>query len=325
VTPFTRPSAVDQRGAAALAGSRRVLVTGFVGAPPEVVVAACDLAETIGAAIDAGDPDLARAAGPTIARVGEVTADREELRDRADLVVLWCCDPDAVEPGFPKRFIMPPLPGDTARRVFAVGREPAGGMAADVVHLPLDPVHAVDAARALECLHGGLEPQHLADPVAAVCRGLHSAITEARCVAFVTAHDGAAEGLEPWSIVRLVRALSHHRPAFEVPLGAERFASFRACCTWRYGAAGGIARADRTGAVFLPAEATAGRLLARGEVDAVVVVGTATAEVETAIAQAADRLAVVRIAAGLTATMRAEIEALGATFQAGDVPHGGRA
>jgi manganese/zinc/iron transport system substrate-binding protein len=51
------------------------------------VVRVEDEPRALGAAVDAGDPETSRPAAPTIARVGELTADREELRDRADLVV----------------------------------------------------------------------------------------------------------------------------------------------------------------------------------------------------------------------------------------------
>lgn len=105
------PKAADiAQAAARLAAARRVLVTGFRGLNTDAVVAACDVAEALGAAVDAGDPETSRPASPTIARVGEVTADRAELRDRADLVIAWFCDPDASCPGFSGEFIRQALP-----------------------------------------------------------------------------------------------------------------------------------------------------------------------------------------------------------------------
>jgi hypothetical protein len=79
-----------------------------------------------------------------------------------------------------------------------------------------------------------------------------------------------------------------------VPLGDVGAAA--AVCTWRYGAAGAIARADRSGGECLPGEASAARLVERGEVDCVVAIGTLAADVERAIAERGDSLAVVRIA-----------------------------
>ena len=93
-----------------------------------------------------------------------------------------------------------------------------------------------------------------------------------------------------------MRTIAHVKPAFELPLG-ERDDAALAVCTWRYGAAGAIARADRAGGRFLPAEADAERLIARREVDCVVVVGEATSAVEVAVAQSGVDLTVVRLAA----------------------------
>jgi len=104
------------RAAEALAGAKRVLVTGLRAATLEAIAMACDIAESLGAAVDAGLAESSRAAGPTIARVGEVTAAWEELRDRADLVVFWFCDPTATHPRFLERFVAP-----AQARTFAIG------------------------------------------------------------------------------------------------------------------------------------------------------------------------------------------------------------
>jgi formylmethanofuran dehydrogenase subunit B len=281
--------------ASLLSAARRVLVTGFVDLPLDAVAAACDVAEAVGAAVDAGHPESARPAGPTIARVGEVTADREEVRDRSDLVVFWFCDPEAIEPGFIAGFVAAPLPSGRERRTIAIGPSSLLPVATSHGHLPLDRASAVDAARAIQHMLLGGEPLDLSGPLAAACRGLHAAIDRADCVAFITADSADEVGLEAWSMVRLVRTISHRKPAFEIPLGDRGTAGFRSCCTWRYGAAGAIAGADRAGAEFLPAEASACRLIERGEVDCVLVVGRAVAAVEKAIADRGERLAVVRV------------------------------
>ena len=61
--------------AATLVAARRVLVTGFAAAAVETAALACDLAESLGAAVDPGAIDCGQIAGPTIARIGAVTAD----------------------------------------------------------------------------------------------------------------------------------------------------------------------------------------------------------------------------------------------------------
>ena len=68
-----------------------------------------------------------------------------------------------------------------------------------------------------------------------------------------------------------------------------------AACTWRYGAAGAIARADRMGSLFLPGESDARRLISRGEVDAVVAIGRLSSPLEQAIADRGNAVSLVRI------------------------------
>ena len=301
--------------AALLTNARRVLVTGFVDVPLEAVAAAFDAAELLGAAVDAGHPESARPAGPTIARAGEVTAAWEEMRDRADLVVLWFCNPDSLHAGFISRFVAAPLPSQRNRRTLAVG--PASVLAASTgyAHLSLDRAAAVDAARVVQHMLLGGKPLALAGPLAVACTALHAAVAAAACVAFVTDDSADLVGLEPWSIVHLVRTISHRKPAFEIPLAAPGTAAFRSCCTWRYGAAGAIARANRAGGEFQPAEASACRLLERGEVDCVLVVGRAVTAVERAIAARGAGLVVVRIDEPTTTLVR-DLESLHAAVAA---------
>lgn len=295
--PLSRDAAVA-RAAATLGTGRCVLVTGLVDATLEAIVAACDLAETLDAAIDAGHPDVAAVAGPTIARAGAVTADWEELRDRADLVIFWCVDPGASHPRFIERFVAPPLEGGRPRRTIAVGAVPVIPVATHHQHLPLGDGRSVELARCLHLactgsdLHAGVEAS-----LVTACNALVAAIRSATCVAFVTSSGGPV-GLEAWSIAHLVRAIAHRTPAFQVPLVAAGTdaAGAAAVCTWRYGAAGAISRADRAGGRFLPGEATAARLVARGEVDVILAVGRLGSDVEQAIAAAGPSLAVVRIA-----------------------------
>jgi len=308
-------SAVPAEAAAArLHAARRVLVTGFQGVGTDVVVAACDLAEAIGAAVDAGDPEASRPAAPTIARVGEVTADREELRDRADLVVFWFCDPEAACPGFTARYVAAPLAKPAARCTLAVG-DPLPTAPPGTEHVALDRDAAVEAARLSQHILVLGEPPSSVEPaLAAACRTITAAIDRAACVGFVTDDSSDPVGLEAWSLVHLVRTIAHRKPAFEIPL-RPRADAFDAVCTWRYGAAGAIARADRDGGGFQPAEASARQLIERGEVDAAVVVGGLSPQLEQALAAHGDRLAVHRLA-GSDATIMADLRSLHAALTA---------
>ena len=300
------PADAPTRAVATIAAARRVLVTGLVGGDADTAVAACDLAEAIGAAIDPGGPETARISGPIAARIGGVTAAREELRDRADLVLFWFCDPERIEPGFIARFVTgarphfppggPPSPAE--RRTFAVGP-------ADVVpagpghrHLRVPEAAAIDTARLLEARCSSLPVDDAAGDRAAqeAALILAPAVAAARCVALVTDWSDDPVGLGPWSTAALVRSIAHSRPAFALPL-ADRDDVAMAVCTWRYGAAGAIEVADRRGGRFRPAEGDAVRLISRHEIVCVVVIGSPTAEVARAIERAGTGIAVVRIAA----------------------------
>lgn len=300
--PVARREAIE-RAARMLASARRVLVTGLSHATLESITVACDLAETLGAAIDDGLSGSAQVAGPTIARAGEVTAVWEEVRDRADVVLFWYFDPSSSHPRFVERFVTPTMADGRHRRTIAIG--PSAVMpAAEVTHdhHPLAGHLAVEAARLLQMRLSGRP--WLPDDAAlcSACIALEEAIRSAECVAIVT---GSADpvGLDIWSIVHLIRTISHEKPAFHVPLagglaGGEHGANIagaRAVCTWRYGAAGSIARADRTGGAFEPAESDARRLIDRGEVDAVISLGGLPDACERAIVGRGDSLSLVRI------------------------------
>ena len=294
---LTAPLTVAIERAVSLLGqARRVLITGLTDAPLEAIAAACDLAELLGAAVDAGADDIASPAGPILLRAGGMTADLAELRDRADLVIAWFCDSAAAlatvgEAGA--------VAGGPRRRLVAVGPRPPTGWE----HISLDAEAAIDAARLLHASLAGHEfPAGSAHaPLATGCRTLATAIGAATCVGILTQPGADPLGLAAWALARAVRCLAHAKPAFMVPLRlvpegiVDNAAGAQTLLTWRYGAGGGIARADRTGGHFRPAECDAVRLIERGEVDAVLAVGRLPAATETAIADRASDLSLVRL------------------------------
>ncbi|MEI6657101.1 MAG: hypothetical protein WCO76_01065 [Planctomycetota bacterium] len=311
------PPAADApaRAVEAIATARHPLLTGLVAANAAVAVAACDLAEAAGAAIDPGSPETARVSGPIFARIGGVMAAPEELRDRADLAILWFCDPERSAPGFVERFVMRPVNG-RPRHTIAVGPADGHMNGTHHRHCGIAATAAVDLARLVEAVVRDVAIEEAAcnPAVLDAAREIAAAIAAAHTVAIVTDWLADDVGLAAWSTASLVRAVAHEKPAFEVPLG-DRDDAAVAACTWRYGAAGAIERADRHGGRFLPAEADAVRLLDRREVDCVVVVGEATANVAAAIDRAAGAVSVVRLAADASAlrSLAARIAASGAT------------
>ena len=297
--PATLDAAVTT-AAHRLATARRVLVTGLTSVPLESVRLACQIAERLTAAVDAGNPDTALLTGPTIARVGEVTAAFEELRDRADLVIFWGCDPAASHPRFLERFVSPARPVG-GRQTISVGPQPVLPPAADHSHLPLEPDQLTAAARLLQASIDGHGTEPADGPLAATISRLKAAVDAADCIGIVTSTGDDHSGLTAWSLAHLVRVLAHCKPAFQIPLGAGtaagggNAAGAAASCSWRYGASGAIAAADRDGSEFQPAEADAVRLISRGEVDCVLVVGRLAPPIEAALTATAAAPSVIRI------------------------------
>lgn len=295
---------IDQ-AAEVLQSARRVLVTGFADASPDAIRSACDIAERLGGAVDAGERDAARPLGPLVARVGAVTADAEELRDRADLVIFWFCDPGCSGDERLRAFVQQSLPNGAARTVIAVGPEPVPFA---TISIKLASEQAVDAARLLDALlrgHGIPHDNLGAVALAPACRDLANAIHAGTCVALVAESSDDATGLVAWATRMLVRTIAHERAAFAVtPSSGPAEGAFgpASLLTWRYGAPGAIARADRRGGVFRPAECSAETLVARAEVDAVLTAGRLPATVEAALRLRSPAVPVVRIDGGRSLT-----------------------
>lgn len=290
-------SAALRAAATVLAAARRVLVTGLGEVSLDAATRAADMAEQLVAAIDGGDPAMALRSGPTVARSGAVTADFDDLRSRADVVVVWGCDPPATHPRFFERFLPP------RARVFHVGRSPARGLPAGHVAIALEPHERVAALRRLTALARGPVAPLPDDALGHALAPLVAAVGGADCLGIVTGEpEGSDGGVGAWAVAEWVRAEALRRPAFEVPLpggvgtASGGAAGTAALLTWRYGGPGAIARADRAGGGFRPAEAAAALLLDRGEVDAVLVVGRPRPEVAAALTRAGDRVAVVTVA-----------------------------
>ena len=299
-----RPAAVAAAIATAAGrrgGARRVLVTGLNDVTIEGVTAACDVAETLGAALSPAGENARHPGGPTIARCGEITAAWEELRDRADLVIFWGHDPAGSQPRFVERFVAPPLPHP--RRTIAVGTTPlCDPPSSDHAHLLLDDDDDdVDLARLL--LASILDrPRGTVSPrLEVAAAALREAIDTARCVAFVTGRPDP-HGLSRCGVIEIVRALSRRLPAFEIPLDAPPLAPNAAgaalALTWRYGTAAGALRAVAGGAATIPPSrpVDALGLVTAGGVDAILAVGRLPPRLDDLIRGQIDPRGVIRIA-----------------------------
>ncbi len=197
------------------------------------------LADRLGAVIDpGGDPAHVVA----VQQVGESTCTLGEVRQRADLVLFWNCDPDATHPRLRERSIPP-----TADVV------PVRGGWEDLWAL----------RQRVAGLGGPAEWQRLADRMKACRFGV------------VFFDDSLATGPAPHkpveSLLQLVTDLNRHTRFYALRLTADTSGA-EAVLTWQTGYPLGVDFA-RGYPRHQPGETTARDLLARGEADVCLLLG----------------------------------------------------
>jgi formylmethanofuran dehydrogenase subunit B len=222
--------------------ARAPLVCGLGQTSCEAQRRAVALAEAVGAVIDAG------AATAAYAAIGSSTATLGEIRDRAELVVVWRADPVVTHPRLLERLRLDPsamIVVDSERTATA---DTAGGF-----------VEIDDDFEALWAMRGG-EAGPLEDIAARMLAARH--------VAFI---HGALDELTALALLSLVRDLARDRHAVTLALrgdGNERGAED--VLAWQTGFAAPVDFARG-----FPREAPrAAELLERGEADAALVVAS---------------------------------------------------
>lgn len=243
--PATLDAALD-RAAAIFHAARSPLVWGMGGLTVEAAAVALGIADRVGAAVDPGGEPHHLAA---FRRVGSVGASFGEIRDRADLIVLWRVDPAATHPRFLERFVDRPGTfvgqGRGGRTVVAVGDGPPSSA--------VDHVLAVDPARAGALLHAlrgivlgrPLTPDRVEAatglPFAAV-NDLATLLLGARYGVFVTG-DACGDAAEAEAILALVRDLNRPEGRRFVHVGLNgpgNRAGVAAASTWQLGSPGPV-------------------------------------------------------------------------------------
>jgi formylmethanofuran dehydrogenase subunit B len=247
--------------AAILSAARAPLVYGLGQATCEDQRATVALAEALGATIDPAGPVLDGAAGGAFPARGASTATLGEVRDRSEVVVIWRADPATSHPRLFERLR---LPGpDRALVVVDERRTATAEQATAFIELPASgDVEALWRLRALaregaaddsplgalaahlrDCRHGAIL-HHVREPLAALAIGaiVRDLTRVAHLVAITLRHEPNAAGAED------VLAWQTGYPS------AVSFAA-------------GHPRAN-------PGELSAAALLARGDADAALVVGS---------------------------------------------------
>ncbi|HWH92726.1 MAG TPA: hypothetical protein VNT03_02595 [Baekduia sp.] len=263
-----REAALDQaldEAAAILAHASAPLVYGLGQTSCEAQRVVVGLAEAIGAVIDPAGPLLDGASGLAYQARGASTATLGEVRDRAEIVVVWRADPVATHPRLLERLRLP-----DADRALVVVDERRTATAAEA-----DTFLELAAGRDLEALltlraHVREAPIARAAELASL-EDLAARLRDCRYVAIFHHVRGHVEALALHALVRDLWRVTH---AVAVTLrhegnaaGAEDVLAWQTGYPAAVSFASGHPRAN-------PGELSAAAVLERGDADAALVVGS---------------------------------------------------
>ncbi|HZB74809.1 MAG TPA: hypothetical protein VE526_01200, partial [Solirubrobacteraceae bacterium] len=247
--------------------------------------------------------------------IGSSTATFGEIRDRAELVIVWRADPAVTHPRLLGRLRLDRAARGSRPLVVVDARRTATAEQADAF-IELEPAHDFEALWSLRALAGGARldrelPLEGLDDLAQRLLG-------ARHVALI---HGALDELGALALSSLVRDLSRDRHAVTLALRGDGNArGAEDVLAWQTGfpAAVSFARGHpRAG----PGEFSAAALLERGEVDAALVVASDPLEhLSAAAAARLSELPAVVVDARATATSRAARVAFAAAADGIEVP-----
>jgi formylmethanofuran dehydrogenase subunit B len=249
-----------------LARARAPLVYGLGQTTCETQRAAVALAEAIGAVIDPAGALLDGASGLAYQALGASTATLGDVRDRAEVVVVWRADPCTTHPRLFERLR---LPGPDRQLVVVDERRTATAERADTfLELPPDrDVEALWTLRALvreEPVADASEPDPALGELAARLRGCRNGAI----LHHVRGHLAAL------ALNALVRDLSRVAHIVAMTLRREsNAAGAQDVLAWQTGYPGAVSFATGHPRAN-PGELTAAAVLERGEADAALVVGS---------------------------------------------------
>lgn len=303
-----RDAALDAalaRAAAILRESRCPLVTGLSGSTLEAQAAAVALAIDLGATIDPAHSAHAEPALAAFQRVGRIGATLGEVRNRADVVVFWGVDPVTTHPRHFERYSVEP-PGRFVtgpRTVLVADAAPTATSARANGFLRFEPGRQFETLRRLRAMVRGLALDESDD-----LRPWFTALAAARYGAFFHGPDlnreGAASVQEAFELVRDLNAPEGRR-FVTLPLGGPgNRPGIEAALTWAAGAPMAVDAAHGSPR-FRPREATAEARLARGEADAVLIVGDEPGPLSPAARAHLGRIPLIVIAPDATDPARA--------------------
>ena len=309
--PVSLDEAVDA-AAAILRRARAPLVYGLSQTSCEAQRRAVAVADAIGAVVD---PAGGGATGEAFQAIGASTATFGEIRDRAELVVVWRADPAVTHPRLLGRLRLDRAGRGSRALVVVDERRTATAEEADAF-IELDPAHDFEALWALRALAGGARLDR--EPPLEGLDDLAQRLLGARHVALI---HGALDELGALALTSLVRDLSRDRHAVTLALRGDGNArGAEDVLAWQTGfpAAVSFAGGHPRGA---PGELSAAALLERGEVDAALVVASDPLEhLSPAAAERLRELPAVVVDARATATSQAARVAFATAADGIEVP-----
>ncbi len=284
-----RPAGFEQaveRAVSILAAARSPVVLGLGGATCEAQRAAVALADRLGACLDASGNRGDDPSTTALQAVGEVTCTLGEIKNRADLVIVWGADPAVSHPRLFERHVLEPtglfVPAGRAGRYCIVvdDTETETVQTAADEWIALRPGAHFEAIWSLRAMLRGVD----LDPEA-IERS--TGVPLSRWLSLVDRMKTARYGVLLYGPDRLdnpgdpsvalaahafVRELNAHTRFVVLPLGGrENDHGASQVLAWQTGYPGAIHLAGGFPR-YSPGEFTAGTLLGRGEADAAIVV-----------------------------------------------------
>lgn len=268
-----------------LSSARRPLVTGLRSTTCEAQRLAVGLADRIGAIVDPASADTA--AGRAYQNAGAVRCSLGEVRNRADFVLFWNGDPQTTHPRHRERYSVDPrglfLPNGRADRTVVILNESgaSGNMGGADLVLERNPGQDFELLWTLRALVKGVAPQveHV-DDIGPSLADLEGLVRRMKACRFGVIFYGPSLSTGPSgrgnveALVRLVQELNAFTRFYALPLGgAGNGTGAENVLTWQTGYPFAVDLGQGSPR-YGPGEFTATELLAHGEVDAALIVGT---------------------------------------------------
>jgi len=263
--------------------SQSPLIYGLAGSSTEGQRAAVRLADRLGATIDTAASTCHAPSIIALQQVGESTSSLGEVKNRSDLIVYWGCDPEVSHPRHMERFVDAPglfVPGGRSDRhvvVIDIEKTPSAQRADSFIRVEKGTdFELIWALRALlggthlpDRQYAGIPRQTIADLAERLKNANYGAVFFGLGLTRGVVPHGTVEAL-----LRLVRDLNDHTRCvvrrMRLPgdvAGADNVLCWQTGFPFSVNLARGYPR-------YNPGEYTAGVLLERGEVDALVLVGS---------------------------------------------------